>query len=151
RSTPRITASATARNTTVISLPDLITLTSILSGSMPARAAPLRRAAPIRSQYKRSTVDHEERSAGRHGSREDAMSEPHARGAGALRRELGLLDAVGIGFGAIIGAGIFVVTGVAAGVAGPAFLVGLLIAGLAATMNALTSAQLAAAYSRSGG
>lgn len=79
------------------------------------------------------------------------MSEPHARGAGALRRELGLLDAVGIGFGAIIGAGIFVVTGVAAGVAGPAFLVGLLIAGLAATMNALTSAQLAAAYPRSGG
>lgn len=31
----------------------------------------------------------------------------------ALRRELGTLDAVGIGFGAIVGAGIFVVTGVA--------------------------------------
>jgi basic amino acid/polyamine antiporter, APA family len=68
-----------------------------------------------------------------------------------LRRELGLADAVGVGFGAIIGAGIFVVTGVAAGIAGPAFLVGLLIAGIAATCNALSSAQLAAEYPQSGG
>jgi basic amino acid/polyamine antiporter, APA family len=68
-----------------------------------------------------------------------------------LRRSLGLLDAVGVGFGAIIGAGIFVVTGVAAGIAGPAFLVGLLLAGAAATCNALSSAQLAASYPRSGG
>ncbi|HSJ54101.1 MAG TPA: amino acid permease, partial [Anaerolineae bacterium] len=71
--------------------------------------------------------------------------------AGELRRELGLLDAVGIGLGAIIGAGIFVVTGVAAGVAGPSFLVGLLLAGLVATFNALSSAQLAATYPQSGG
>jgi basic amino acid/polyamine antiporter, APA family len=68
-----------------------------------------------------------------------------------LRRDLGLLDAVGIGFGAIIGAGIFVVTGVAAGIAGPSFLVGLLVAGIAATANALSSAQLAAEYPRAGG
>jgi basic amino acid/polyamine antiporter, APA family len=68
-----------------------------------------------------------------------------------LRRDLGLLDAVGIGFGAIVGAGIFVVTGVAAGIAGPAFLVGLFIAGIAATANALSSAQLAAEYPQSGG
>lgn len=68
-----------------------------------------------------------------------------------LRRELGLLDAVGIGFGAIVGAGIFVVTGVAAGIAGPAFLAGLLVAAIAATCNALSSAQLAAEYPRSGG
>jgi basic amino acid/polyamine antiporter, APA family len=69
----------------------------------------------------------------------------------ALRRDLGLLDAVGIGFGAVIGAGIFVVTGVAAGIAGPAFLVGLFIAGIAATCNALSSAQLAAQYPQAGG
>ncbi len=68
-----------------------------------------------------------------------------------LRRDLGLLDAVAVGLGAIIGAGIFVVTGVAAGVAGPAFLVGLLIAGGVATCNALSSAQLAATYPQSGG
>lgn len=70
---------------------------------------------------------------------------------GGLRRELGTLDAVGIGFGAIVGAGIFVVTGVAAGIAGPAFLAGLLIAGAAATCNALSSAQLAAEYPQAGG
>jgi len=69
----------------------------------------------------------------------------------ALRRELGLLDAVGVGFGAIVGAGIFVVTGVAAGVAGPAFLIGLLVAAIAATANALSSAELAASYPQSGG
>ncbi|HUE83225.1 MAG TPA: amino acid permease [Pyrinomonadaceae bacterium] len=68
-----------------------------------------------------------------------------------LRRELGLLDAVGVGFGAIVGAGIFVVTGVAAGVAGPAFLIGLLIAAVAASANALSSAELAANFPQSGG
>jgi basic amino acid/polyamine antiporter, APA family len=68
-----------------------------------------------------------------------------------LRRSLGLADAVGIGFGAIIGAGIFVVTGVAAGLAGPAFLLGLVVAGMAATANALSSAQLAARYPQAGG
>src|SRR5690606_24059723 len=68
-----------------------------------------------------------------------------------LHRALGLLDAVGIGFGAIVGAGIFVVTGVAAGVAGPSLLVALFLAGLAATANALSSAQLAAVYPYAGG
>src|SRR5687768_6829604 len=70
---------------------------------------------------------------------------------GELKRDLRLVDAVGVGLGAIIGAGIFVVTGVAAGVAGPAFLVGLLLAGIAATCNALSSAELAATYPQSGG
>jgi APA family basic amino acid/polyamine antiporter len=68
-----------------------------------------------------------------------------------LRRDLHLVDAVGVGLGAIIGAGIFVVTGVAASVAGPAFLIGLLLAGVAATCNALSSAELAATYPQSGG
>lgn len=68
-----------------------------------------------------------------------------------LRRELKLIDAVAVGFGAIIGAGIFVVSAVAAGVAGPSMLVGLVIAGLVATCNALSSAQLAARFPTSGG
>jgi basic amino acid/polyamine antiporter, APA family len=68
-----------------------------------------------------------------------------------LRRDLRLVDAVGVGLGAIIGAGIFVVTGVAAGIAGPGFLVGLLLAGGVAMLNALSSAQLAATYPQSGG
>ena len=68
-----------------------------------------------------------------------------------LLRLLTLKDAVGVGLGAIIGAGIFVVTGIAAGVSGPAFVVGLLVAGIIATFNALSSAQLAAKYPNSGG
>ncbi|HEU0301135.1 MAG TPA: amino acid permease, partial [Longimicrobium sp.] len=79
--------------------------------------------------------------------------DPPSRGGSPreLRRELGLLDAVGVGFGAIVGAGIFVVTGVAAGIAGPALLAGLLVAAVAAACNALSSAQLAAEYPQSGG
>lgn len=81
----------------------------------------------------------------------DHVPVPSGGAPGELRRELGLLDAVGVGFGAIVGAGIFVVTGVAAGIAGPAFLAGLLIAAVAAACNALSSAQLAAEYPQSGG
>lgn len=79
------------------------------------------------------------------------MKEEKVAVKGSLKRDLGLPDAVGVGLGAVIGAGIFVVTGVAAGVAGPAFLAGLLIAGFAATCNGLSSAQLAATYPQSGG
>jgi APA family basic amino acid/polyamine antiporter len=68
-----------------------------------------------------------------------------------LQRQLRLLDAIGIGFGAIIGAGIFVVTGVAAQMAGPSLVVSLLLAAVAATLNALSSAELAARYPQSGG
>lgn len=68
-----------------------------------------------------------------------------------LKRVLGLKDAVAVGLGAIIGAGIFVVTGVAAGVSGPSFIVGLMIAGVVASFNGLSSAQLAAIYPQSGG
>ncbi len=68
-----------------------------------------------------------------------------------LSRSLGLKDAVAIGLGAIIGGGIFVVTGTAAGVAGPAFMLGLIIAGIIALFNGLSSAQLAAVFPQSGG
>jgi APA family basic amino acid/polyamine antiporter len=40
-----------------------------------------------------------------------------------LKPTLGLLDATAISVGAIIGAGIFVVTGIVAGMAGPALLI----------------------------
>ncbi len=69
----------------------------------------------------------------------------------ALLRVLDLKDAVAVGLGAIIGAGIFVVTGVAAGISGPAFLISLIIAGIIAAFNGLSSAQLAAIYPQSGG
>ncbi|MBI2932570.1 MAG: hypothetical protein HYY16_13045 [Planctomycetes bacterium] len=57
-----------------------------------------------------------------------------------LQRTVGLLGAIGFGLGAMIGTGVFVYTGVAAGLAGPAMLVSLGIAGLAATCNSLSSA-----------
>lgn len=68
-----------------------------------------------------------------------------------LKRVLELKEAVGVGLGAIIGAGIFVVTGVAAGVAGASFIISLLMAGIVASFNGLSSAQLAAIYPQSGG
>lgn len=68
-----------------------------------------------------------------------------------LKRELGLFDAIAIGLGAVIGAGIFVVSGVAAGIAGPAMLIALVIAAIAATFNGLSSAQLAARFPKTGG
>lgn len=78
-------------------------------------------------------------------------SEAAAAGPRTLRRELGLFDAVAIGIGAVVGAGIFVVLGVAAGIGGPSLLGGLVLAGIAASANALSSAQLAAAYPVAGG
>ncbi|MEU4103277.1 APC family permease, partial [Streptomyces tanashiensis] len=70
-----------------------------------------------------------------------------------LRRSLGLFDAVVIGLGSMIGAGIFVVLGPAADVAGSG--AGLLWAlGLAAVVaycNAMASARLASHYPASGG
>lgn len=78
-------------------------------------------------------------------------SAPVASKPPALRRELGLLDAVAIGLGAVVGAGIFVVIGVAAGIGGASLLAGLVLAGIAASANALSSAQLAAAYPVAGG
>ncbi|MDD3927354.1 MAG: amino acid permease [bacterium] len=69
----------------------------------------------------------------------------------ALKRTLNPVDAVGIGLGAIIGAGIFIAIGQAAGIAGSAALISMLIAGVAALFNSLSAAQLAAAYPVSGG
>lgn len=68
-----------------------------------------------------------------------------------LERSVGLLEAVGFGLGAMIGTGVFVTTGVAAGLAGPAMLAALGLAGIAATCNGLSSAQLAMTFPRSGG
>lgn len=61
-----------------------------------------------------------------------------------LKQSLGLFDATAISVGAIIGAGIFVVTGIAAGVAGSALIVSMLIAAVIALFTALSFAELAA-------
>ncbi len=68
-----------------------------------------------------------------------------------LRRRLGLGDAVVIGLGSMIGAGIFAALGPAAAAAGSGLLIGLAIAALVAYCNATSSARLAARYPASGG
>ena len=62
-----------------------------------------------------------------------------------------MFDAVATGLAAILGAGIFAVISPAASVAGPALLVALVIAAFVAFCNALSSAQLAAVFPRTGG
>lgn len=69
----------------------------------------------------------------------------------ALARKLGLFDAVVIGLGSMIGAGIFAAFAPAAAAAGAGLLIGLLIAAVVAWTNASSSAQLAAQYPISGG
>lgn len=68
-----------------------------------------------------------------------------------LARRLTLLDAVVIGLGSMIGAGVFAVWAPAAAVAGGGLFVGLALAAVVAYCNATSSAQLAAAYPASGG
>ena len=68
-----------------------------------------------------------------------------------LARRLGTFDAVIIGLGSMIGAGIFVALGPAAAAAGNGLLIGLGLAAVVAYCNATTSARLAARYPQSGG
>lgn len=68
-----------------------------------------------------------------------------------LARKLNTTDAVVIGLGSMIGAGVFAAFGPAAEAAGSGLLVGLAIAAVIAYCNATASAQLAAVYPVSGG
>ena len=69
----------------------------------------------------------------------------------ALKRSLGLFDATSIGIGAIVGAGIFVVTGVAAGLAGPALMLSLVIGAVVAGFSAISFAELSRCIPKEGG
>jgi len=68
-----------------------------------------------------------------------------------LQRRLGTADAVVIGLGSMIGAGIFVALAPAAAAAGSGLLAGLAVAAVVAYCNATSSARLAALYPQSGG
>ncbi|MBV6622020.1 MAG: amino acid permease [Rivularia sp. (in: Bacteria)] len=68
-----------------------------------------------------------------------------------LLRELGVLGATVMGLGSIIGTGVFVSIGIAAGIAGNAVILAVMIGALVATCNGLNSAQLAANHPVSGG
>ncbi|MFH8873195.1 APC family permease [Streptomyces griseus] len=68
-----------------------------------------------------------------------------------LQRRLGVPDAVLIGLGSMIGAGIFAALAPAARAAGSGLLIGLALAAVVAYCNATSSARLAALYPASGG
>ncbi|MDF3045438.1 MAG: hypothetical protein K0R30_1666 [Ornithinibacter sp.] len=69
----------------------------------------------------------------------------------ALDRRLGLRDAVVLGLGSMIGAGVFAAFAPAAAAAGQALLIALVVAALVAYANATSSARLASMYPQSGG
>lgn len=75
----------------------------------------------------------------------------HTHHDGQLHKTLTALDLTLMGIGAIIGAGIFVLTGVAAATkAGPAIIVSYFIAGLASMFSAFAYAELAASVGGTG-
>ncbi len=87
----------------------------------------------------------------------EATAENHAAATGEsglevrLSREMRLLDITMIGVGAMIGAGIFVLTGIAAGVAGPALPLVFLLNGAVALLTAVAYAELGSAFHDAGG
>ena len=68
-----------------------------------------------------------------------------------LRREIGVLGAIFLGLGSILGTGVFVSIGLVIGQVGEWIGLALLFAGILAACNGLSSAQLAAAFPVSGG
>nr|WP_262926911.1 amino acid permease [Cellulomonas soli] len=77
--------------------------------------------------------------------------QPHRPAAGTLVRRLGTGDAVVVGLSSMLGAGVFVALAPAARAAGTGLLLGLALAAVVAYANAMSTAQLAAAYPTSGG
>ena len=82
-----------------------------------------------------------------------AVDSPEAtvRGESELERTIGLSGGLAIGIGTMIGAGIFVFPGLAAGRAGPAAAASFAIGAVVALLVALPASELATAMPRSGG
>src|SRR5271166_807173 len=72
------------------------------------------------------------------------LSEAHAHGSHSLKRELGPVSLVALGIGAIIGAGIFVLSGLGAHYAGPGLMLSFVISGLGCAFAGLCYAEFAA-------
>jgi len=68
-----------------------------------------------------------------------------------LSRDLGLFTITMIGVGGMIGAGIFVLTGIAAGIAGPALVLVFFLNGLITVLTAMSYAELGSAFPEAGG
>lgn len=68
-----------------------------------------------------------------------------------LKRVIGLKEALAINIGAIIGAGIFAISGLAAGIAGPATIIAIAIGAVVSILTGLSFAQLSHTYTKEGG
>lgn len=68
-----------------------------------------------------------------------------------LKRDLGWKEATALGTGAMVGAGIFILSGVAAGKAGPAVMLAFVIAAILEILLGLCYAELASRYPKAGG
>ncbi len=68
-----------------------------------------------------------------------------------LSRDMSLFDITFIGVGAMIGAGVFALTGFAAGLAGPALILAFALNGFVALFTAVSYAELGAAFPEAGG
>jgi amino acid transporter/nucleotide-binding universal stress UspA family protein len=68
-----------------------------------------------------------------------------------LARDLSCFDITMIGVGAMIGAGIFVLTGIAAGAAGPALILSFVLNGVVTIFTAMVYAELGSAIPEAGG
>jgi APA family basic amino acid/polyamine antiporter len=96
------------------------------------------RAAPVRSQlFRLKPVD-------------AIVAQHQETGGSGLRRSMGLLQLTALSIGATLGTGIFVILGEAVPLAGPAVVLGFVLAAVTALFSALSYAELPAA-SRSRG
>ena len=80
-----------------------------------------------------------------------APKEAFKQGEVTLSRELNLFTIAMIGVGGMIGAGIFVLTGIAAGIAGPALILAFFLNGLVTSLTAMAYAELGSAFPGAGG
>ncbi len=75
----------------------------------------------------------------------------HSEGEHRMKRALGVFDLIALGIGAIVGSGIFVITGAAAAAhAGPAVVISFVIAGMVAAFAALCYSEMASMIPVSG-
>ncbi|TET08663.1 MAG: amino acid permease [Candidatus Thorarchaeota archaeon] len=70
---------------------------------------------------------------------------------GKFSRRLGLVGATNIGLGAMLGGGIYVISGTAAGIIGPALVIAYLVTGILAMFTAINYAEIASSIPKQGG
>ncbi|MES2897220.1 MAG: amino acid permease [Pseudomonadota bacterium] len=83
-------------------------------------------------------------------TRRRAMEAPHHEGGHKLKATLGWAHLMALGIGAIIGTGIYTLTGVAAGLAGPAVILSFAVAGAVCACAALCYAEMATLMPQAG-